>query len=627
MKQHGSSWLRLVAAVVLVGNAAAVAQAFVDQATSWGVSMPAVVGTTNLGRGAAIADFNGDGLVDVIIPGAPGTPYMPFLNLGPGIGFVPIVATGMGTCSHAKSMVVGDFDNDGYLDIYVSNQGTPNQLFRGVGPMAFVDVAPQAGVAISGDSFQALWLDYDRDGYLDLYSCTRPMPEAAANNHLFHNNHDGTFTDVTTESGTAHGSLTFAATSFDYDSDGWPDILSTADNAFVPTYLPNKVFRNNHDGTFTDVAPALGMDRHMQAMGVDFADVNNDGRMAVIISNTNIAMGNMMGNPTTDGHAMFLWNPSTQVFDSVEIPYGTRQTEIGWACFYIDYDNDGRQDAFFKHMGGPCGLMKNTPTLPWVNMGPACGFTYAGPDVSAGFGDFNNDGCLDILEPELWRASCMMINPGFNANHWLKIHLVGTVSNRLGIGARVRVTTTADGTTRTNWMKSGQGFLVSCEPIVHFGLGTNTLINSLEVTWPSGVVQTLTNVSVDQSLTITEPSMVMGGQEATGNFPWTLSVPSEPTASYVIALSTATSPGIPLGDGRTVPLAFDWLLDFCLSPANTLGSNQPFGVLDGAGQRMGAFWFPTGLTGFTCHSAAVTFNATAPSGVASIIGPRTIVLP
>lgn len=619
---------RAVRLAVLAASitASTVGQQFIDATASSGINVP---GSTSvvLGRGAAIADFNGDGLTDVIFPGASGQPFKAYLNLG-GMTFIDVAPTSnLGLCADMKGMAVADYDNDGDIDLFTCVRNGPNRLYRNNGMMVFDDVAPTLGLDWIDQSTVATWGDYDNDGDVDLYVGTRKMPDAPGCNRLYRN--DGTvFTETTMAAGVDHGSMTFACMFMDYDRDGWQDLWVTSDQAYNTTFRKNAVYRNNHDGTFTDVSLTVGAQIAMQAMGVDFSDVNNDGRLAVYMSNTSISMGNSMGNPNTDGHVMLHWNPLLSQFIHVEQAWGTRLNDIGWANIFLDYDNDGREDLFVKHMASPNAVLRNTGALPWQRLSPAAsGFTMSDPDVAAGIGDFDNDGFMDIVEPKGGCPSMLMRNTGGNANHWLKIKLEGRESNRSGLGAEVRFLTYADGIIRTRFMKSGNGMMVANEPVVHVGLAGNSLVNVVQIRWPSGQIQNLINVSVDQTLTVVEPILLLAESVPGGLRPWTLDAPSDAGLPYIIAVSASTTPGVALGDGRSFPLAWDGVFEASLAQGSVF-SPQNVGALDAVGRQVGHFWFPQIpiLNGITLHTAALTVDQAASAWVRNIFGPFPIQL-
>jgi hypothetical protein len=625
----------LAAAVAFAAVVAAVpatpaqSPVWVDVAPACNMIAPAVTGHGPMvGRGAAVADFNGDGLTDVVVPGEVGSTYRAFLNIG-GWYFIDVSpVASLGTSTLAKMCAPADYDNDGDLDIFVCVRNGPSRLLQNNGMMMFTDVGPVAGVAMVDEAFHATWGDYDNDGFLDLYVGVRSMAEVLGSNRLFHNNGDGTFTDVTAAAGVAHNCLTFAAMWFDYDSDGLIDLFVTSDVAFVDTRPANSLYKNNGDGTFTDVAVATGFDQKMQAMGFDVADVENDGVPVFFASNTSVSMGLTNGSPAIDdGHVMWRWNAGTSAFDRVENLYGTRLDDIGWATFFCDFDLDGRQDLFVQHMMSPSALLKNTVAKPWSQIGPTSGFTTALPECAAGYADFDNDGRFDLLQPFSTAPLCLMKNPyATNGKNWLKVKLVGTTSNRDGFGARIRAVTQPDGVARTSWMRSGNGFLVGNEPVVQFGLDTNTTVATLEIFWPSGATQTLTNVASNQRLVVVEPSLFASAPELSGSRTWQLLCPADATLPYVTAVALSTTGGVVIGD-RTVPLAQDPLFEISLQPGNPFVTGG-IGVLSPSGFATGSFWAPPlpELSGLVIYAASVTVDFLPTLHLKSVVGPYAMTL-
>ena len=224
-------------ALALAGSAAS--QQFVDVAGPSGFNVPGAMNIT-LGRGAAIGDFNGDGLTDIIVPGAPGQPFKAYLNIG-GMSFVDIAPTAnLGICGDMKGFAIADYDNDGDLDLFSCVRNGPNRLYRNIGMMVFEEVGGPMGVDFIDSSLVATWGDYDNDGDADLYVGVRKMPDAAGCNRLFRN--DGTFfTETTMASGVDHGSMTFATMFIDYDHDGWQDLWVTSDQSTCARCVRSRV--------------------------------------------------------------------------------------------------------------------------------------------------------------------------------------------------------------------------------------------------------------------------------------------------------------------------------------------------------------------------------------------------
>jgi hypothetical protein len=501
-----------------------------------------------MGTGVAWIDYDGDGLMDLYFVQAGATPaYKPtkpprsalYHNNGDGT-FTDVTdkAHLAGEGHYGQGVAVGDFDNDGHPDMYVTGYGSAI-LYRNNGDGTFTDVTARAGVADEGQwSTSAAWVDLDKDGYLDLVVanyliwspetnlwCGEKGPGYRAycspNNYrgqkmkLYHNNHDGTFTDFSDKSGIgipeAKGMGIVTA---DFNNTGWSDIAVANDT------WPNFLFRNNRDGTFTDDSLISGIaasedGRYEAGMGIDAVDVDGDGLLDVYITHLDMELNRLYHN-NGDG-----------TFTDVTYASGIGNKAInlsGVAAKFIDYDNDGWPDIVQAN-----GAMVDNvelyhsevtykePLLAFHNLGGGK-FEKAsdslGPDFVhkvAGRGlataDFLNDGNVGVAVvcrgdyPEILR------NDNTTGNHWLEVLLIGAKSNRDGIGSVLKLT--AEGMVRTDQAKGGTSYMSASDPRIHFGLGKHAKIESLVITWPSGQVDKLTNIAADQIIAVKEGSGIV----------------------------------------------------------------------------------------------------------------------
>jgi enediyne biosynthesis protein E4 len=424
-----------------------------------------------------------------------------------------------GDGNYGMGVAVGDYDNDGYPDLYVTSYGK-NILYHNNGDGTFTDVTAKAGVAGGGWSVSAGFFDYDNDGKLDLF-VTRYMdwdtkhnkdcggnyhtycpPEEfpATTNILYHNNGDGTFTDVSQRSGIASKKGRALGVAFaDYDGDGFTDIFVANDG--MQQYL----FHNNGNGTFTELGleagAALSEDgRRLSGMGVVFQDYDNDGRPDIIVTELPREIYGVYHN---DGGGSFSYR-------SLEAGLGILSSgSSGWGVGLEDFDNDGWKDLFVAQGHVLDNVEHIDPSLHYLEL-PLVAMNHDGrfervdsgsPAPVAGrgaaFGDLNNDGWEDVVMTSLGGHPQVLLNRGGNA-HWLVISLRGTRSNRDGFGARVQV----NGQTR--YATSAGSYLSASDKRLHFGLGA-TQKAKVEVVWPSGIHQTLNDVRADQFLEIREP--------------------------------------------------------------------------------------------------------------------------
>ncbi len=499
--------------------------------------------------GVAMFDYDGDGRLDLYFvngakledPQPTGKPpdksdprFWNRLYHNNGDGTFTDVTEKAGVRGHSYGMgvAVADYDNDGRPDLYVTNFGR-NILYHNNGDGTFTDVTEKAGVEGGGWSSSACFLDYDRDGWLDLVVsryldwdfgnnpwCGQRQPGYRAYCHpasfktvshlLFHNNRDGTFTDVSKESGIAAAPGFGLGVAFnDYDRDGWPDILIANDN------IPEQLFQNLGNGKFKERALALGLaydeDGHtFSGMGADFNDYNNDGWPDVFIG----ALGN-------ERYALF--RNVKGAFEYVTGPSGVgtiTMTHSGWGLKFIDYDNDGWKDLFVAqghvmdnievtspalHYLEPMLLMRNNRGK-FEDVSAVSGDPFRVRRASRGvaFGDLDNDGFIDAAVNCLNGPAMILRNEGGNGHHWLLIDTVGTASNRDGIGAHIRIVAES-GQEQYGIVTTAGSYQSANDKRVHFGLGTDKGVRLLEITWPSGRVQTLEKIAADQILRVREP--------------------------------------------------------------------------------------------------------------------------
>jgi len=489
--------------------------------------------------GVALLDYNNDGLLDIFfVNGGHVTSPMKtpedFDRSNPrywnrlyrqnkGGSFTDVTEQAglakAGDGNYGMGVAVGDYDNDGHPDLYVTSYGK-NILYHNNGDGTFTDVTAKAGVAAGGWSVSAGFFDYDNDGKLDLFVTrymewdTKHSKNCGGNYHtycppeefpsttsiLYHNNGDGTFTDVSQRSGIAARKGRALGVAFaDYDGDGFTDIFVANDG--MQQYL----FRNNGNGTFTELGleagTALSEDgRRLSGMGVVFQDYDNDGRPDVIVTQLPREIYGVYHN---DGDGSFSYR-------SLETGLGTLSSgSSGWGVGLEDFDNDGWKDLFVAQGHVLDNVEQIDPSLHYLEL-PLLALNHNGrfertdsgstvPAAARGvaFGDLNNDGWQDAVVTTLGGHPQVLLNRG-GKMHWLVITLRGTRSNRDGFGARVQV----NGQTR--FATSAGSYLSSSDKRLHFGLGTAEKA-TVEIVWPSGIHQTLKDLHADQFLEVREP--------------------------------------------------------------------------------------------------------------------------
>lgn len=494
--------------------------------------------------GVAVFDYNNDGLLDIFFTNGAQIPSLEksdpsfynrlYRNNGDGTFTDVTEQAGVKGVGYSMGVAAADYDNDGFVDLYITGVNR-NQLLHNNGNGTFTDVTEKAGVTGmvpklgKAWAVAAGWFDYNNDGLLDLLvinyldyniadcklcsiddfrTYCDPTNFNGTPNILYRNNGNGTFTDVSAAShigqyvGKGMG-LAFA----DYDNDGFTDVFISNDT------FPNFLLHNNGDGTFKDVALETGTAYTstgdvVAGMGAEFRDLNNDGLPDIF-------------HTAMFGNTFPLYKNTGGQFDDVTevsgmTTFSRRMT--AWSTGAFDFDNDGFKDLFIG--GGaildnelevlhrptllPNGVLRNNGNFTFTDVGPGAGASFMAPKLHRGaaFGDFNNDGKIDIVVNTLNDKPQLFVNRTANGNHWLILKLVGTKDNRDGLGTKIKVTTTEG--VQYNHATTAVGYSSSSDKRVHFGLGKAALVDKIELQWPTGVKQVLTHVKADQVLTVVE---------------------------------------------------------------------------------------------------------------------------
>jgi enediyne biosynthesis protein E4 len=500
-----------------------------------------------MGSGVALFDYDNDGRLDLfLVNGAPFPDFVPkgtvlqktgpeywnrLYHQKPDGTFEDVTEkAGLEGVGYGMGVAVGDYDNDGYEDLYVTGLGG-NHLYHNNGNGTFTDVTAKAGVGGSGWSTSAAWVDLDGDGLLDLVvlryivwdwddvwcgpkdnrGYCHPDVFPPISMLVYHNNGDGTFTEEAHQLGLDKPGKALGVAIADYDRDGHPDIFVANDS------MVEFLFHNKGNGTFEEQGLESGVavdgdGRTFAGMGVDFADYDNDGWPDLVVDNL-----------ANQKYALFHnAGDGTFSYDSyVTGVGGVTLLHSGWGIRFIDYDNDGWKDLIVAqghdldtiektfpdlHYREPPLLLRNVGGKKFVNVGPVSGDVFRQRWVGRGLaiGDIDNDGRVDAVITENGGPAHILMNRTATANHWIGFKLVGHRSNRDGIGAVIRVETSKG----SQWVtvSTTSSYLSSSDVRAHFGLGADTHARTVEIRWPSGIVQTLANVAGDQYLRVDEPA-------------------------------------------------------------------------------------------------------------------------
>ena len=486
-----------------------------------------------MGSGVAFVDADGDGRPDILlingkdfVPRGRHTTAALYHNNGNGTFTDVTKGSGLDIEIHGMGVAVGDFDNDGRDDLYITALDG-DHLFHNDGGH-FRDVTKESGVNNTAFGASAAWLDYDRDGKLDLFvgnyvqwtpqgdlwcsldgaakSYCTPESYKGTTARLFHNLGNGRFEDVTAKAGLSDpSSKSLGVVVFDYNADGWPDLFVANDTQ------PNKLYRNQGNGTFKEEALAAGVAFGEDgvargAMGADAADYDRSGRVHLAVGNF---ANQMMGLYHNEGNGLFLDEaPRSSVGRATLL-------SLTFGLFFFDYDLDGLPDLFAANGHLEEEINKVQPKIQYAELPllfhnngggkfepVANAFTKPLVARGAAYADFDGDGDLDILVSNNNGPAALYRNDGGNRNHWLQVRLKGTKSNRDGIGAAVRVATAHGKQQQT--VHSGSSYCSSSDLTLTFGLGADAAVNSVEVDWPTGKHQKVDRVNVNQRLVITE---------------------------------------------------------------------------------------------------------------------------
>jgi hypothetical protein len=496
MKRNASIGLLLAMAGVAWAGAPA---PFTEQAITRGINYPVQVGSIHFGSGLGLFDIDADGDPDALVVGQSDGRVGLYENDGAGNFTMRTYDNGvprMALHTDYSGVSAADFDGDGDLDIYLSRYTGPNRFYRNEGNWVFTDIAAAAGVADTGAAVSTAWADCNADGRLDLYVCNRTGTDNNwAENAFYENNGDGTFTEKAAFVGIQRaGDPTLVAAFFDYDADSDPDLYLGTDKGSAKVFTNH--FFENLGSAFMNVTGLTGTEANIDCMGIALSDFDRNGWLDMYL--TNLPAGNVMYMANGDG-----------TFTDRAVDAGTASYIFGWSTVAFDFDNDTWDDIYICNANAANSLYRNPGSFPFSEIGASMGVATTGTSYCSATADVDNDGDLDLMISHQFQRIRLFINNEGSTRSWAKFDVVGEgAMNRFGIGAQVRVWTAADGPLIRE-VRAGHNYKAQEPTTVHIGLGDASVMDTIVVTWPNtGVTRTLHNYAADRRWTLYPPNRI-----------------------------------------------------------------------------------------------------------------------
>ena len=466
---------------------------FEDNASELGVDF--TCGYTPIGNGVSFYDFDNDGWDDISFTTEDGELPQFYKNF---FGqFLPISLNVTGTDYRTKQINWVDFDNDGDSDLFLTSNTNGNKLFENTGNLIFEDITENSGLpTINLNTFGASWGDYNNDGFLDVFITNRdPSVNSVTPNYLFKNNGDGTFSDISEIAGIDRlKHVSFCSAWLDINNDGWQDIYISNDKSAQPFHR-NQLYRNNGDGTFTEIGESSGTNALIDAMTVTVGDYNADGWFDIYVTDLETSV--------------FFKNNGDETFTDIAQLTGTEFNSVGWGAVFLDGDNDADLDLYVS--GTEVNVPNRLSAAFYENLGsddfqiPSnAGFSaderYS---YSNAIGDINNDGLADIVVTNSQDQNVFLWeNTNSENNNWVKVNLEGTISNKDGIGSVIEIS--SGGQIQYRYTHCGEGYMAQNSSSEFIGIGSNTTIDYIKVKWLSGIEDTILDPTINQPITIVE---------------------------------------------------------------------------------------------------------------------------
>ncbi len=494
------SVLLVVSTTALVASAGS-PQPFLERGIAQGINYPIQTGFVQFGPGLGMFDLDGDGDADVILQGASDGRVGLYENDGTGQFTDRTYDNGvarMAKHTDYSGISAADFDSDGDLDVYLTRYGAPNVFYRNDGNWTFTDITAQSGLGDAGHGLTTAWADCNADGLLDVYVCNRTFTNAdPTENGFYENNGDGTFTEKAGAVGIQRaGDPTLVAAFFDYDEDGDPDLYLGTDKGSAPAFT-NHLFEN-FGGGFHNITAATGTEANVDCMGIALGDIDRNGHYDMFL--TNIPMG----------HRLLMGN-ANGTFTDASAASGAEEFEIGWGTVFFDFDNDSYEDLYITQSSGSNAFYRNPAgTLPLTDVGLAMGVATTGSSYCVSTADIDGDGDLDMLVGKLFdRAQLYINNNESNGNHWARFRVVGEGINNFAVGATVRVRNGDGLPPQKREVRAGHHYKAQDPAVLHFGLAAAEVMTKVNVTWPNtGTVRILENYPADALWTLYPPERI-----------------------------------------------------------------------------------------------------------------------
>ena len=460
--------------------------------------------------GAAFVDLDADGDPDIVATGRTGGLLGIYENDGTGHFIDRSATAGTPLLERGSGICAADYDADGDMDLFITQILRDDALLRNDGNFTFTDVTTTAGVGGEmGAGVGAAWGDYDGDGWLDLYVSNRTgsfLPDltpSPVRNRLYRNQGDGTFVDVAPAVGVDAGlAPTLTSVFVDFDLDGDADIYVGNDKGFGCFQWTNFLYENV-GGTFIDITPGSGAESCTDTMGIAIGDYDGNGWPDFYCTNT----------PPDPGHALML-NNGDKTFDWVAEAAGVQGNALGWGCLFFDHDNDGDLAIYAVHSNAPNHFYDWSETWPIPETAAQIGLDHDGVSYNVSTADIDNDGDLDLVVQDVFGPLKLFVNNEGSRRHWVRFRVVGENPNRDAVGAIVRCF--VDGELQVSEvLAGGNNYRTQNELIAHFGLDDACTVDSVGVTWADGQLRTITGYTADQTWSIYPPSM-LGDSNADG---------------------------------------------------------------------------------------------------------------